>query len=49
MAAARKRSDSKRKREKSGRTRKGVNETKRPPRKPVRRLGPDPEREKLLL
>ena len=35
---------------KAGRTKKkGMNETKRPPRKPVRRLGPDPEREKLLL
>ena len=29
---------------KAGRTRKGMNETKRPPRKPVRRFGPDPER-----
>ena len=49
MAAAGKRSDPKRKSEKQGEQKKGMNETKRPPRKPVRRLGPDPEREKLLL
>ena len=49
VAAAGKRSDPKRKSEKQGEQKKGMNETKRPPRKPVRRLGPDPEREKLLL